>query len=551
LLLLAVPVFADNGPHVKNMGTTPDSCAGCHRAHSAQAADITIQAQPLLCYNCHGSGSAGATTDVKDGMLFADALNKSSARVALATNAALRGGGFEYALLQTNAYYAPSTGPFNEAPLAAAVPATHGTSSAHSVDGNAVAMWGNGVLGTSATAKVTELECTSCHDPHGNGQYRILKPAPTDADTTAVSGVYINDVPATGGAYARTPVTPVMQSGVTAPAGTGTAGAYQYRYFTTNYGDMSDPNSAVNADGSAIMYAVIPATSSVPIQRNYYGNYTETSSRWCTMCHTRYLSPTDGASTDSTDATFKYRHAQRTLVDAANPLATTAAVQLRTDWATLAAATPAITPLTAGLGVGLYINNEVGAARPFVNFPGPLTLGYVYDSACARIDGVPVVPNDAANGSSASSRYDSTFVEGCSTGAAPGVSISMNVASPTVKINNKYKLAIQSHDSKFSHPNTFTGKAYLLGEVLGAAGAVNAGSGPDVTGAADGRLTTSPPRCLQCHVSHGSNASADTNSTSPSVSFTDADLTASPAASSGSRLLRLDNRGMCQSCHKK
>ena len=40
LFLAAVPAFADGGPHVASMNTgvcclTADSCAGCHRAHTA------------------------------------------------------------------------------------------------------------------------------------------------------------------------------------------------------------------------------------------------------------------------------------------------------------------------------------------------------------------------------------------------------------------------------------------------------------------------------------------------------------------------------------
>ena len=233
-----------------------------------------------------------------------------------------------------------------------------------------------------------------------------------------------------------------------------------------------------------------------------------------------------------------------------NPLNTTASVQLRTATNTLATAAAAITPLTAGLGVGYYVNNEAGAPRPFFVPVTAITLGYVYDSACARIDGVPVVPNDIANGSTATSAYNPSFIEGCSIGAAPGTPVSINTASPVVKANNKWKLAIQSHDTSFSHPNTFTGATYVVGQTLPAAGSPNAGSGPALTGA-DGKLTTSPPRCLQCHVSHGSNALAGTESGGPSVTFNDPGLTADPATSTGSRLLRLDNRGMCQSCHKK
>ena len=41
LFLAAIPVLADGGPHVASInsgagGITADSCAGCHRAHTAQ-----------------------------------------------------------------------------------------------------------------------------------------------------------------------------------------------------------------------------------------------------------------------------------------------------------------------------------------------------------------------------------------------------------------------------------------------------------------------------------------------------------------------------------
>ena len=43
LFLAAVPALADGGPHVASVNSgvsslTADSCAGCHRAHTAQGA---------------------------------------------------------------------------------------------------------------------------------------------------------------------------------------------------------------------------------------------------------------------------------------------------------------------------------------------------------------------------------------------------------------------------------------------------------------------------------------------------------------------------------
>ena len=70
LFLAALPVFADGGPHVSStnngsLGINADSCAGCHRAHTAQGPMLLKAAdEEALCLTCHGSAGVGATTDV-------------------------------------------------------------------------------------------------------------------------------------------------------------------------------------------------------------------------------------------------------------------------------------------------------------------------------------------------------------------------------------------------------------------------------------------------------------------------------------------------------
>jgi doubled CXXCH domain len=73
LFVAAIPAFADGGPHAMatNNGTaglTADSCAGCHRAHTATAASLLNSEQPELCLNCHDGSKA--TTDVIDGVQY-------------------------------------------------------------------------------------------------------------------------------------------------------------------------------------------------------------------------------------------------------------------------------------------------------------------------------------------------------------------------------------------------------------------------------------------------------------------------------------------------
>ncbi len=44
--------------------------------------------------------------------------------------------------------------------------------------------WGNGPNSATAYAgPEVELECGTCHNPHGNGQYRILNPIPAPVST--------------------------------------------------------------------------------------------------------------------------------------------------------------------------------------------------------------------------------------------------------------------------------------------------------------------------------------------------------------------------------
>jgi predicted CXXCH cytochrome family protein len=170
LLVLAVigmagagTVSADNGPHVAGHGVVADSCAACHRAHTGQAEELLTQAQTSLCYSCHGNGATGADTDVEDGQWTGGA------------GGALRAGGFSNSRIKAEDPVANQ--------IAASTP--EAVSSQHGDDSPSV-MWGNGTFGSGIGGTLT-LQCGSCHDPHGNGKYRILKPKPGGQGTTDVS----------------------------------------------------------------------------------------------------------------------------------------------------------------------------------------------------------------------------------------------------------------------------------------------------------------------------------------------------------------------------
>lgn len=236
-LLVAVPAVADNGPHVKGAGLTPDSCASCHRAHTAKTPYLLKESQTALCYTCHGSSGTGSSEDVVDGVGWSGAGRTGS-------KGALRGGGFEYALIDSGN---PSgNGYVGEIPVrGSGAPVT----STHSVNESAQMAWGNGPISSETSYGTTiDLTCGSCHDPHGNGNYRILRPIPVESGAT--TGVTIPD--------ASTKV-----------------------YTTENYWEVDDEHAP---------------------------EFIEKVSEWCATCHTRYLAGSKSARTDSGDAVFKYRH---------------------------------------------------------------------------------------------------------------------------------------------------------------------------------------------------------------------------------------------------
>ena len=274
------PAQADNGPHVSTavgagltatMGQAGGGrCASCHRAHTADAEYLLKQAQPALCFSCHADG-LGASTDVVNGQ---NAYNQ----------AALRGGGFSYALI--NGAGAQKT--------MGTVPGAHGlpvasefvpvlstgtaVTSKHQISGTTTGtMWGNGAISDTVNvgkASVT-LECASCHDPHGNGNYRILKPIPNDAGT--LTQTVITPATATSPAELSAPVTGVKIPDAAAKV-----------YTTADYWSVRDLNVPANATGT--------------------DGYIANVAQWCTTCHTRYLAGSGSYKTNSGDAVFTYRH---------------------------------------------------------------------------------------------------------------------------------------------------------------------------------------------------------------------------------------------------
>ncbi len=237
----AAPASADNGPHVTGAGAIADTCAACHRTHTAESASLLEEPQAALCYTCHGGSGAGANTDVEDGIAYPEAGRKGTA-------GALRGGGFKYALIDSANPSGQQGGKSNPGGVVPVLGAAASVTSTHSIGSSEETAWGNGPI-SAAVSYGTDisLRCGSCHDPHGNGNYRALRAIPKESGAGS-PGVNIPD-------------------------------ASTKTYATGNYWSVEDKGAP---------------------------GFIANVSAWCATCHTRYLSST--SYTDSGDAVFTYRH---------------------------------------------------------------------------------------------------------------------------------------------------------------------------------------------------------------------------------------------------
>jgi hypothetical protein len=165
-------------------------------------------------------------------------------------------------------------------------------------------VWGSGALGevTGPGATMT-LNCTSCHNPHGNGKYRILNPIPTTDEsgpgtwTAPSTGVSVTDGPVPTGAplgentrnytvIQKSPNTLLTVANVLAMSGySPTIGDYWRRFV---------PWSSSTGQDS-------PVGTTVP-------TFQRQISLWCAQCHTRYLAGGSSATSPTGDSIFNYQH---------------------------------------------------------------------------------------------------------------------------------------------------------------------------------------------------------------------------------------------------
>lgn len=149
---LAGVALANAGPHGGYVALE-DKCASCHRAHTGGIRLTVGSATSVyaVCASCHDGTSS--YVNVLDGVLLASWSTRSKG-----SGQKLLGGGFEY---------------FNSGAVG----------SSHNVSGATFAWtedpskaWGfQAKPGVSNTLTDGPLDCGSCHDPHGNTNYAILR----------------------------------------------------------------------------------------------------------------------------------------------------------------------------------------------------------------------------------------------------------------------------------------------------------------------------------------------------------------------------------------
>jgi len=263
---------ADGGPHVVETGATPDKCAACHRIHTGQNEYLLKEAGTVedFCFSCHGNGGPGSDLAVQEGTFYGvdPAGPPPYGDEPASTTLGLRAGGFDEARINTTDSTASTIGV-----LATKEP----VNSRHTLE-TLTTLWGNGPVGTVGAGPSYTLECTSCHDPHGNGNYRILRTIPTGS----------------GGAGYTIPDT------------------YPKTYTTANYFNMyfgANPTNPMTEPPGAVPGESILVDTSV----------------WCAQCHTRYLAESgtsnplnpnpkpnsEGSRVDSGDAIYTFRHTSK------------------------------------------------------------------------------------------------------------------------------------------------------------------------------------------------------------------------------------------------
>lgn len=597
LFLAAVPAFADGGPHISTVnsgtsGLTADTCAGCHRAHQAEFEYLLVDdGETATCLTCHNG--TGATTDVEDGIQYVPNADGSPSGVVLG---ALRNGGFHNARIDSaNAQriaYKSSRGVsiWSKVPVKAtgqAVTSAHITGDGLNSLAQPGTLWGSGASTASAAnagEADVDMSCVSCHNPHGNGQYRILNDfkgaygPPTGFPTVYVAQTYASgNVIATKNSHGFQPGDLVTISNL---AGAGvangqyvvlsvpnaiqlTVGAYNVTTGAWTTTATTVTANVAGTDGTTIVRHATPVadvpvgtpTNDVYPTKNYtvkqvLGTQGNPGSGWLW-----YASDLTGAYADISGGDYFRRNVPWSLCT--------------TDTTTNVEACAAGGPSGTQKWDAPNGRPDFSTSLQHAAFNTQMT---VWCSACHTryfVNGNPN-PTYLEGSSAATAKYWSISTTGSSiTASSHGFVVGDRVqfdttsgtATPTLTTADYWYVVAVGSTSTFSVSSTLNGSAQsftVSGTVRGtvirpAPQTANGWWFPRLvdgtTAASDGTYkfqhsTTQNRTCTTCHVAHGSNAQMSgrfsTGQTYPG---------SEDEVGTNSFLLKADNRGTCQLCH--
>ncbi len=589
LFLAAIPAFADGGPHVASINSgstslTADGCAGCHRAHTAQGEGLLVQASPeALCLSCHDATSTGSAVDVITGVQYVSGSITGPTKANDPILGYVRDGGFQSAhlgssdgeLTRVGYYRAANTVSFRmKVPVEATA---ENTTSAHlDLDGAGGVtakgiMWGKGT--SNAAAPVVSMECTSCHNPHGNGQYRILNKLNTSDQITTATAIGITSVSATTDRFMTTEAHNLIVGDVVTISGvTGAAPI------------VSNSQYIVKAiAGNTFTVALAPTKTSADIS----GAAIDITSDGTGGLVQRYAALVDDAPAPGVGDTRNY-----TVIQTKGTQGTNSTYMLYESNVLAARLAGTFNSIAGSYGTtaGDYFHRTV-PWNPAVNEAGCNTANPIPAGTCLNA-------NDAPNGRPTTSTalgqvaYNDQISAWCSTchtryysstnqnpGGEPSstADTSRSVAGSAgnvVTTSAAHGFAL-GDVVNFSATGATTYYVVIIGSATTFQVSTTLEGAPIVAPASTGTVirtapfsasswyfprngtdtvykfqhqTTTNRACTTCHVGHGSDAQMISGSTSFSADLDYPDGTAGTPGYN-SRLLKIDNRGTCQACH--
>jgi hypothetical protein len=175
--------------------------------------------------------------------------------------------------------------------------------------------WGNGANGSGVGPAAT-VTCGSCHNPHGNGQYRILNPIPAPVVTggtfTAVAapGAPILDSPADNPDATESDTKNYTVIQVRGTQGTNNS----FLLYADDVTDSGFASTTGDYFHRTVPWNQSPASpNGVDAPNGRPGSFNLQMTNWCLACHTRYMSTDPNSErvdpiTGDPDMVFRYQH---------------------------------------------------------------------------------------------------------------------------------------------------------------------------------------------------------------------------------------------------